>query len=402
MEEDGNKFILQIRPPSYWRIELASPNPPGNKSLRDCLASVLLLDKTPCPFKESVPISLPPESLTAKKRRPWKPLRSYPSEPILSSESGDTCADSQLFKERWNADAITEHQSERSSTTEQQKEEEQDETGQGDIQLKDRLRATESPSWRTARIQNTLNADVRPFFSRSISHHNAPGVKQANAHSAPDSLAATGANQTAVSVRPSKGQPQEKPPANADETRDLKRRHTIGSSWHDAETEAFSEDSSREEASTSTHDTQSKDSETTMSNIALADEISSFESHRHYRAQTALAPAQQLRLRRKDPGDASDDAFAIEAERYGRELPSADADFDSKPLPAGLLSRAIFSIFYAIFSIFVLAFKTAGTAVISWCKPVGDAQCASPQLPSRGSHDRVVVDDTIVLDDDNV
>lgn len=92
MEEDGSKFILQIRPPSYWRIELVVSNSTGLDELnllRSCLASVLLLDQTPCPFKESVLIMLPPESLSVKKRRPWKPLRSYPSEPILGSEAGD-------------------------------------------------------------------------------------------------------------------------------------------------------------------------------------------------------------------------------------------------------------------------------------------------------------------------
>lgn len=338
MEENGNKFILQIRPPSYWRIELASPNPPGDRSLRDSLASVLLLDKTPCPFKESVPISLPPESLTVRKRRPWKPLRSYPSEPILS-ESGDTCADSQPFKEGWNGGAKTEHQSERPSTTEQEKDEEdgpgpskvpmapnsilhstsEDSAVQAAIALEDKPRAIERLTWQTARKQNPLGVEAK-----------------------------------------------------------FRRRHSIGSSWHDAQTEAFPEELRRDEASTSLHDSQPKKSETEVLN-----ETWLLKGRRYHRAQRQ-APVQQLRLRRKDLGDASKNAFTVEAGRHSREPPPplTDTDLFSRPPPADSpLLRAVFSIFYAIFSIFVMAFETAGTTVINWCKHVNDAQRTN--LPSQ-------------------
>lgn len=340
MEENDNKFILQIRPPSYWRIELASPNPPGDRSLRDCLASVLLLDKTPCPFKESVPISLPPESLTVRKRRPWKPLRSYPSEPLLSTESGDTCADRQLFKEGWNGDAITKHQSERLSTTEKEKDEEddpgpfkvtkgpmapnsiihstsEDKAVQATIELEDKPRAIGGLTWQTSRKQNPLGVDAT-----------------------------------------------------------FRRRHSIGSSWHDAQPEAFSEEITRDEATTSLHDAQPKKSETEVSN-----ETWLLKSQRCHRAQRQ-APVQQLRLRRKDLGDANKFAYTIEAGGYSREPPLTDAGLFSRPPPAdSRLLRAVFSIFYTIFSIFVLAFETAGTTVMNWCKPVDDAQRTN--LPSQ-------------------
>lgn len=115
MEDDGSKFILQIRPPSYWRIELAAPylsDDGSSNTLHSCLSSVLLLDKTPCPFKESVPISLRPEPLSVGKRRPWRPLRSYPSGPILAGEAEDVFdADVQnLRNNAWIEELSIEHQ----------------------------------------------------------------------------------------------------------------------------------------------------------------------------------------------------------------------------------------------------------------------------------------------------
>lgn len=118
MEDDGSQFILQIRPPSYWRIELAAPylsDDGSSSTLRSCLSSVLLLDKTPCPFKESVPISLRPEPLSIGKRQPGKPLRSYPSEPILAGEAEEVFdADVQNLRNNvWIEELPIEHQVER-------------------------------------------------------------------------------------------------------------------------------------------------------------------------------------------------------------------------------------------------------------------------------------------------
>lgn len=416
MEEDGNKFILQIRPPSYWRIELASPNPPGN-SLRECFESVLLLDKTPCPFKESVPISLPSESLSVRKRRPWKPLRSYPSEPILSTEPGDVCGDSQLFNKGCNGGAGTEHQSEGSNSTATQQEEEQihrlrlckvtkgsesteitphsvieEETTARTVSLEDQPRAADKARSRTVCVQNSLSADARLFFSEKTSHHAVIDVKQANAHPARDSVAVTDANQTAIPSRPNKGQQQEKPPTDIDEIREIRRRHTIASSWRDAELEALvqttsggmlSEQPTRQEKRMGTRTTQPKEEkETKMPKVVIGRGTSPFESHHHH-AYSQDAP--QLRLRCKELSDGNN-APATE------DVRSANAHSNTEPAPGNLLSKTLLLLFYAIFGILVFAFETAGNAVVQWFEPTRGTQRNSPGQPSTEVAGRVMSD----------
>lgn len=77
-EVDGyGKFVLQIRPPQYWRIELPSANDDEQArvgELKGVLGRVLLFEKTPCPFKRNFTVELPEPPLTPVKKRPWRPV----------------------------------------------------------------------------------------------------------------------------------------------------------------------------------------------------------------------------------------------------------------------------------------------------------------------------------------
>lgn len=66
-DESGTKFILQIRPPYYWRIEVPAPRTTYNNVttyLRNVLGETLQLDKTPNPFQESVAIPITSDQAT--------------------------------------------------------------------------------------------------------------------------------------------------------------------------------------------------------------------------------------------------------------------------------------------------------------------------------------------------
>ncbi|KAK0611178.1 inheritance of peroxisomes protein 1-domain-containing protein [Immersiella caudata] len=78
VEESSSKFVLQIRRPQYWRIEL----PVGDiedagraQLLREVLDKILQFEKTECPFKRSFTVDLPEPPSTPIKKRPWTPVR---------------------------------------------------------------------------------------------------------------------------------------------------------------------------------------------------------------------------------------------------------------------------------------------------------------------------------------
>lgn len=86
MDDGSSKFILQIRRPQYWRIEI--PNESAEDKLRSeelkvVLGQVLLFEKTACPFQRSFTIELPKAPETPIKKRPWRPVARQNSEPIL-------------------------------------------------------------------------------------------------------------------------------------------------------------------------------------------------------------------------------------------------------------------------------------------------------------------------------
>ena len=56
IDEVNSKFILQIRRPNYWRIEVPVDDPEDQQraeELREVLNNVLQFEKTECPFKRT-------------------------------------------------------------------------------------------------------------------------------------------------------------------------------------------------------------------------------------------------------------------------------------------------------------------------------------------------------------
>ncbi|RDL32447.1 uncharacterized protein BP5553_08903 [Venustampulla echinocandica] len=76
---DGDsKFVLQIRRPQYWRIEV--PNTTAEEKttieeLKAILSKILLFEKTPCPFQRDFVVELPEAPQTPVKKRPWRPVQ---------------------------------------------------------------------------------------------------------------------------------------------------------------------------------------------------------------------------------------------------------------------------------------------------------------------------------------
>ncbi|KAJ3499773.1 hypothetical protein NLG97_g71 [Lecanicillium saksenae] len=354
MEENGSKFILQIRPPSYWRIELAPQNsvaPVGgtDTSLRDCFESVLLLDKTPCPFKESVPISLPAESLSVKKRRPWKPLRSYPSEPILTRD-GEICGDTAVPEEGLGKEPITEAQNELDKELAQGVYDERAASDQvittPEPPEDTTLRSNEGVKMSAAEVTegdnkaSAIDEHALPITCRETAV--AAKKKEAISHPQPiqDTLAEASCTDT-------------------DEKRDVRRRYTIGSSWHDAEMDALIQTTSKNLPEGLKGLEEAAVDESSQNEIPTPDQVMVFENtlpppdviH-----QVASGQGQRPRLRRKEPTDRNS------CQMTETEKTRLDNRSDSSNMP----SKTIVLLFYAVFGILILAFKTVAMAIIGW------------------------------------
>jgi len=92
IEEDSSKFVLQIRKPQYWRIELPVTDIEDRERaflLRDIFDQILLFEKTRCPFKRSFTVQLPEPPQTPIKKKPWTPARRS-FVPIRAPESPET------------------------------------------------------------------------------------------------------------------------------------------------------------------------------------------------------------------------------------------------------------------------------------------------------------------------
>ncbi|KAK5625509.1 hypothetical protein RRF57_001226 [Xylaria bambusicola] len=74
IHEDNSRFVLQIRRPQYWRIELPVTHPDDVLRallLRDVFDKILLFEKTVCPFKRSFTVELPDPPETPIKKKAW-------------------------------------------------------------------------------------------------------------------------------------------------------------------------------------------------------------------------------------------------------------------------------------------------------------------------------------------
>ncbi|KAI0424891.1 inheritance of peroxisomes protein 1-domain-containing protein [Xylaria sp. FL1042] len=91
INEDNSRFVLQIRRPQYWRIEVPVDQPEDAlraELLRDVLDRILLFEKTHCPFQRSFTVDLPDPPETPIRKKAWtaegKNLISSPFESDLS------------------------------------------------------------------------------------------------------------------------------------------------------------------------------------------------------------------------------------------------------------------------------------------------------------------------------
>ncbi|KAK2022736.1 hypothetical protein LX32DRAFT_184071 [Colletotrichum zoysiae] len=76
LAEDSSKFVLQIRRPNYWRIEIPVTTADEQDlavALKEVWDQILQFEKTECPFKRSFTIVLPDKPKTPVKKRPWTP-----------------------------------------------------------------------------------------------------------------------------------------------------------------------------------------------------------------------------------------------------------------------------------------------------------------------------------------
>ncbi|KAL1863954.1 hypothetical protein VTK73DRAFT_6294 [Phialemonium thermophilum] len=89
VDEASSKFVLQIRRPQYWRIELPVAHEHDVRRallLRETLDKILRFEKTECPFRRSFTVQLPEPPQTPVRKRPWTPVRppvvSLPPTPV--------------------------------------------------------------------------------------------------------------------------------------------------------------------------------------------------------------------------------------------------------------------------------------------------------------------------------
>lgn len=92
--EDSSVFVIRIRKPQYWRIEvpvLGEEDIQRAHVLREVFDKILQFEKTPCPFQRSFTVELPERPHTPVKRRPWTPKhRPIVLSPPNSAESSPT------------------------------------------------------------------------------------------------------------------------------------------------------------------------------------------------------------------------------------------------------------------------------------------------------------------------
>ncbi|CZR57533.1 uncharacterized protein PAC_07422 [Phialocephala subalpina] len=100
---DGDsKFVLQIRPPQYWRIEVPNKSTEeklGVGELKKVLEQVLRFEKTPCPFQRDFTVELPEEPATPIKKRPWRPIERPKKEETFGDSRSRASSTSQTPKE---------------------------------------------------------------------------------------------------------------------------------------------------------------------------------------------------------------------------------------------------------------------------------------------------------------
>lgn len=74
---DGvSKFVLRIRPLTYYRIEIPNETESDKElvgDLKTALPTVLRYEVTPCPFKRAFTVELPEEATAPRRKKAWRP-----------------------------------------------------------------------------------------------------------------------------------------------------------------------------------------------------------------------------------------------------------------------------------------------------------------------------------------
>lgn len=74
---DGvSKFVLRIRPLTYYRIEIPYETEDDRSLVRDlkiALPTVLRYEVTPCPFKRAFSVELPDDAMAPRRKKAWQP-----------------------------------------------------------------------------------------------------------------------------------------------------------------------------------------------------------------------------------------------------------------------------------------------------------------------------------------
>ncbi|OOQ85008.1 hypothetical protein PEBR_30980 [Penicillium brasilianum] len=86
---DGvSKFVLRIRPLTYYRIELPHETAEDKvlvEDLKAALPTVLRYEVTPCPFKRAFTVDLPEEATAPRRKKAWRPKERTDGVPLLSA-----------------------------------------------------------------------------------------------------------------------------------------------------------------------------------------------------------------------------------------------------------------------------------------------------------------------------
>lgn len=91
---DGvSKFVLRIRPLTYYRIELPYETEEDHRAVGDLktvLPTVLRYEVTPCPFKRAFTVEIPEEAMAPRRKKAWRPKTRRESAPADSLGTPDS------------------------------------------------------------------------------------------------------------------------------------------------------------------------------------------------------------------------------------------------------------------------------------------------------------------------
>ncbi|KAL1899136.1 hypothetical protein Sste5346_003058 [Sporothrix stenoceras] len=150
IDEESSKFILQIRRPQYWRIEVpvgdGGENDERARRLREVLDHILQFEKTPCPFKRTFTVELPEQPSTPLKKKPWTPVK----RPETEGSGSGTGSKSQQKQRR-----------SQSPSSLQERDEEYDDDDEGSV-LSSVVSSVAPPRQKLQRSQTEQSGSERP------------------------------------------------------------------------------------------------------------------------------------------------------------------------------------------------------------------------------------------------